>query len=391
MSNEREFAKKLSRGETIELDEEIVLDRRTGEPRQAGTVDPNGHFVLRYRRLAERSLFFFAKAVLKSDRLTKDLHLPVCDFLTKTPPYRKLVLLPRDHLKSRIVAQAMPIHILIQSPERNIYFPGREGADIRILLSNETSTNAEHFLRWIMQNFESQKMLQAFWPHRCWVNPRRDSKKWNEKEMLIPRKEIYPEASIETIGVGGAITSRHYNVLIKDDLISVEAANSVLVMQTAIDWHIASRALFDHPDTSLEFMVGTRWAVHDLYQHIEENDPSVEIYLRAAIENGRPIFPLMFSMETLERKRREFGVLYPLLYLNSAKDPALTDFDLEDLREFRVAGTDIVFDEDERDIVLSERHNAPAPKSGLPPGTILRAEDIGKLYGKGEFLRFKRG
>ncbi len=389
--NPREFAKKLSRGETIEVEEEIVLDRRTGEPRQAGTVDPSNNFVLRYRQLAERSLFFFGKAILKSDRFSKDLHRPVCDFLTTTPPYRKLVLLPRDHLKSRIVAQCMPIHILLQPKEHNIYFPGRDGADMRILLSNETATNAEHFLRWIMANFESQKMLRAFWPHRCWANSRRDSKKWNEKEMLIPRTEIYPEASIETIGVGGAITSRHYNALIKDDLISIEAANSPLVMYTAIEWHKASRALMDDPDKSLEFIVGTRWAVHDLYQHIEDNDPSVEIYRRAAVEDGKPIFPLMFSMATLERKRKEFGVLYPLLYLNSATDPELTDFDLEDLREFHISGTDIIFDEDERDVVLVEEHKAPAPQPGIPPGTPLRIEDIGKLYGKGEFLRFRYG
>src|SRR3990167_5689641 len=316
---------------------EIVVDAKTGRPRQAGAAAAEGRYITEFRERAEGSLFAFAKGVLGLTRLTKTLHREVCRLAMKMPPYRRMFLLPRDHLKTSIFSRAMPIHMLIQSKEHNIYRPGIDGASTRVLLSNETATNAEHFLRWIEGRFETNRLLRALWPHRCWENARRDARKWNEKEMTIPREDDYPEASIETIGVGGAVTSRHYDVLVKDDLISIEAANSQLVMQDAIQWHLASRALMDDPDKSLEYIVGTRWAAQDLYSFIinggtlgaseYEPDHSVEVYNRSAIEDGEPIFPEMFSLNSLYRIQRELGpALFTLLYMNSTANPELSDF-----------------------------------------------------------------
>ncbi len=374
-----------------------VVVQQNGQARQAGSAHPDGTFVAEFRRRAERSLYLFAKAVLGLTRLTPPLHKPVCDWLQGIPPYRKLLLLPRDHLKSSIVAKALPIHLLIQPAATNAYFPGRDGSATRILLSNETATNAEHFLRWIMAKFETGALLRALWPARMWDNPRKQSRKWNEKECVIPRTDDFPESSIETIGVGGAITSRHYEVLIKDDLISVEAANSEIVMTTAIEWHKASRALLDPPDTALEFTVGTRWAVHDLYDFIIETDPSVAVLKRAVVEDGVPIFPVggegvpMFGLPTIDRLQKEFGVLFPLLYMNDATDPSLTDFDLEQLREFEFVGDILRFREDERDAALAERLHAPRPSTQSHlRGLRLTPETWPMVFERGQgYLRVK--
>lgn len=360
-----------------------------GGLRQAGATPPADEFIDAFRLAATRTLFVFAHGVLGLTRLTPTLHKPICALLQRAPPYRKLLLLPRDHLKSSMVAKALPIHLLIQPQAANGYLPGRHGANTRILLANETATNAEHFLRWVMMKFEGNPLLRRLWPHAVWANARRDSKKWNEKEMLVPRTEDFPEASVETIGVGGAITSRHYDVLIKDDLISVAAANSEVEMETAIEWHRASRALMDDPDKSLEFIVGTRWAVHDLYDYIIETDPTVEVYKRAVVEDGQPIFPEMFSLDTIGRLAEEFGTLFPLLYMNDATDPALTAFDVELLREFRVEGGELVFEEDERDLLLAERHTAPPPRPDAMRGLPLNAQTWPMVLGRDEYLRLK--
>ena len=382
---------------------EIVVDAKTGRPRQAGAV-AEGRYITEFRERAEGSLFAFAKGVLGLTRLTKALHREVCRLATKVPPYRRMFLLPRDHLKTSIFSRAMPIHMLVQSKERNIYRPGIDGASTRILLSNETATNAEHFLRWIEGRFETNRLLRALWPHRCWENARRDARKWNEKEMTIPREDDYPEASIETIGVGGAVTSRHYNVHVKDDLISIAAANSQLVMQDAIQWHIASRALMDDPDKSLEYIVGTRWAAMDLYSFIVnggalgasgyEPDRSVETYIRSAIEDGESIFPEMFSLDSLYRIQRELGpALFTLLYMNSTANPELSDFDMEELRKFTMEHGNIVFDEDPRDVSITEEFSAkdkpPVPQDmrGVP----LNKNTYDMIMGRGEFLRLRYG
>jgi len=142
-------------------------------------------------------------------------------------------------------------------------------------------------------------------------------------------------------------------------LTTLEAANSEVVMQDAIDWHKASRALFDDPDKGLEFMLGTKWAIHDLYSSIEADDPTVSIVKRSVVEldkNGdmKPIFPEMFSLATIERLKKEFGVLFPLLYMNSVLDPALVDFDEADLRLYRMVDDTLIFEEDHRDAKLAE-------------------------------------
>ena len=332
---------------------EILVNKKTGRARQAGASQDEGELVELFRSKCEGSLYSFCKGILGLTRLTKNLHREVCRRAQKIPPYRKLFLLPRDHLKTSIFSRGMPIHMLIQPKERNVYRPSQEGSSTRILLSNETSTNAEHFLRWIEGRYEACELLRALWPHRVWEDPRKESKKWNEKEMTVPRIDDYPEASIETIGVGGAITSRHYDVLIKDDLVSIEAANSPLVMYDAIEWHKTSRALMDSPDTSLEFIVGTRWAALDIYQYIINEDPSVEPYVRSAFEDGEPIFPEIFNANALNQIQREMGpVMFSLLYMNSAVNPELVDFSPDDLRYYTVSGENIIVEEDERDVMI---------------------------------------
>lgn len=279
---------------------EIVVDRRTGLARQAGATMADGNFVQGLRLRAEGSLYVFAKAIIGRDYLTKSLHLPMCDWLQAVPPRRKLALWPREHCKTSIVAHCLPLHILLQPSERNIYFPGEPGENQRITLVGETETRGKDALRVIKAACENNELLRALWPHRLWDNPRQQALKWNDTEVILPRKAEYPDPHIRAIGVGGAVTGSHPSVLIKDDLVTLEAANSPVVMQTAIEWHVASRALIN-ADNALEFIIGTRWAVNDLYAYIQERDPSVETVVRSVVESGACIYPQKFSLEKIGR------------------------------------------------------------------------------------------
>lgn len=326
---------------------EFVVNQKSGEVRQAGS-DRSGVWIEKMREEMSRNLFYFAYATLNLTRLTESLHLPVCKWLVQSPPYRKLLLLPRDHLKTSLL-RALVCHMLVQEKEENIYFPGMDGSETRILYAGETATNAEHQLSWIEGQMEGNALLRTFWPHKTWGNTKKEAKRWNAKEMLLPRKTDYPEASVETIGVGGAVTGRHYNVLAKDDLIGFAARKSPVVMQEASEWHKTSRALLDDPDEGLEFLTGTHWATGDIYDEMEAGDPSIEVITRAAVEEGKPIFPEMFSLESIARLERELGELFPLLYMNTSVDPRLTDFKMEDVRGYEKQGEWMVFAEDARD------------------------------------------
>jgi hypothetical protein len=348
----------------LDFANELVVDKKTGAVRQAG-ADATGAAVVAFKQQAERSLFVFAYGVMGRTYLTPALHRGWCDSIQRVPPRRKLRLYPRHHCKTTIVSHALPIHILIQPAEHNIYFEGQPGNERRILLSGETEKLAAGNLRVVQSAFESNKILRGLWPHLCWDKARVESKKWNDLELIVPRETEFPEASITARGVGGAITGLHPDVLIKDDLISFEAANSEAVMQTAISWHIASRGLIEGNPDALEFIVGTRWAAFDLYRYIIENDTLVDVDTRSAIENGQVIYPEKFDLDTLDRLRKEFRNLYPLLYLNTAIGAGLTDFDMALVRAYRIVGDAIEFDADERDVALGARGDAATTSSSL--------------------------
>ena len=348
----------LADGE-IRIHQEFIADRR-GRLRQAGTVDPHQGFVQFWRDFCERNLLVFAYVILGRDYLTRSLHLPVCNWLMRTPPYRKLLLLPRRHAKTSIVSHALPLHILIQ-PKGGIYMPNKQGCDMRVLLAGETMPRATDNMRVMRNVLESNELFRGFWPQLCWEKPSRDADKWNEVALVLPRNIDYPDPSIRAIGVGGAIVGARHDVHIKDDLVGEAAANSEVEMANVIRWHVNSRALFDDPNKSLEFIIGTRWAVNDLYSVIMNEDPSVDYVVRSIVEDGATIYPEVFSLSDVQRLEREFGTMFPLLYMNNIGHPDLVDFNEADLRFFDLDQGVLFYEDDPRDEILEERFGQPSP------------------------------
>ena len=373
---------------------EIAIDKN-GQPRQAGADLPEGQYIIEFRERAEQNLFVFTKGILMRSYLSPTLHTEVARWAQRrevthkvtqaiNPSYRKLLLLPRNHAKTSIISHGLPCHLLIQPKDANIYLPGKAGVDTRIMLAGETERRAANNLSVIQAAFENNRLLRALWPQCCWDNPRKEAPKWNKIEMVLPRTTDYPDPTVQAIGVGGAITGARHDVHIKDDLISFEAANSMVVMETAIAWHLASRALLDN-DNSLEFIIGTRWAVHDLYDVIMNGgivdgekfdaDPTVNVVVRSIVEDGKVIYPEKFAIQHTPGKisvtslMKEHGTMFPLLYMNSAADPSLVDFDMDEVRAFTFRDGDITFDEDERDTTIMERANASHNVATAAPDT----------------------
>lgn len=360
---------------------EITIDKN-GQPRQAGADLPEGKFIVELRERAEGNLYAFTKGILGRSYLSPSLHTEVAQWAANKTFYRKLLLLPRNHAKTSIISHGLPCHLIIQPKDTNIYLPGKAGVDTRIMLAGETERRAANNLSVIQSAFETNRLLRALWPHCCWDNPRKQADKWNKIEMIVPRNTDYPDPTIQAIGVGGAITGARHDVHIKDDLVSFEAANSVVVMETAISWHTASRALLDN-DYSLEFIIGTRWAVHDLYEHIMhggimdgerfDKDHTVDVVVRSIVENGRVIYPEKFALQNTPGKisvtalMKEHGTMFPLLYMNSTADPSLVDFDMDEVRGFTFRDGELVFDEDERDGAIKERADGPARVEDAQP------------------------
>lgn len=361
----------------------------TPKVRQAGADLGDTVWINNFRLRAERHLYVFVKSILGRLYLTQKLHLPLCKFLQdRTLGTRKMALIPRECGKTSIVSHGLPLHIVIQPIENNLYFPGEHGYDQRIVIASKAARLACDSLRVIQTHAESNPLLKQLWPERFWKDrkeARALSKAWSNNELILPRdpNKEWPDPTMRAVGVGAAITGSHPSVLIKDDLINEEDHASPIVMQTAIRWHTVSRALINRPGT-LEFIIGTRWHIHDLYQHILSNEPSVRHMIRSLIESDDEgefcIYPEFvvtypdgsvmrhgFSDEKIAQLRQEFGpMMFSLQYMNDARDPSLVDFREQDLRTYTFEDGMIVTPDDERDIVWADTKKKAAEQKRHP-------------------------
>lgn len=289
------------------------------------------------RNQALSSTYFMAKAVLGFKDLVPGFHGEMCRFI-ESPATRKLGLAPRDHLKTSVWTIADTVRRIAADP------------NIRILLGNETATNASHFLRRIEAVFERNEVFRWLFPEL--IPDFSKTKKWSETEMLVPRSEDYPESTVEAIGVGGAVVSRHYNLIKLDDLVGKEASESDEVMRKTIDWYLYCESLLVRPTDEIH-TYGTRWSYHDLYRWIETHEPDCEMFHRSAIDaEGNTLWPERFDSSTLEKIRTKIGSFkFSCQYLNKPFDPEAASFHDSWLRYWAWAGRG---EEGDADVLLPE-------------------------------------
>lgn len=266
-----------------------------------------------------RDLFFFDKAVLGFKDMTEDCHGPLCAFADLNPKQIKLFLMPRDHLKTTVLTVGATMQRVVRDQES------------RSLIANESATNSERMLRGIRQQVESNKVFRALYSE---VIPKDTRKvRWNDSELDFVRQGYYPEPTIDAIGMTGAATSRHYTHITYDDPISEEAVKSEKVMQDTINRMSGALSLLVNPTVDSIWLVGTRWALHDVYSvWLKLFGEDMARIIRAAIEDGQPIWPERFPETVLAQKRALMGEYkFSCLMMNSPRNAEIQDLNVEDL------------------------------------------------------------
>lgn len=288
--------------------------------------------------MGRTNLMFLAKAVLGYRDMTDSCHGPFVEFLSENPAQFLLGLMPRDHFKTSAGTIAGNTQKII----RNV--------NERILIVNETGTNAQRMLGTIKEHAESNRIFRALYSD---IIPK-DFKKttWNNTEIKFNRQWIGPEPTVDAIGMTGAATSRHYTHISYDDPISEEAIASEKVMQDAINRMSAMTALLVKPEYNTVWLIGTRWALWDVYAWFVKNfRERLAILARSVTEDGKIIFPELITPEMLAIKRRVMGdYKFSCLMMNNPRNESVQDLNVKDLRYFR-------FTEDDQKVVLLDQDN----------------------------------
>lgn len=278
------------------------------------------------RALARTNLYFLAKGVLGFKDMTPDFHGMRCTQIDslKMPYGRQMDLWPRGHMKTHIITMAKSIQEYLVNN------------DVRILLASSSIDGAQKNLRKIKQLLETNTLLHWLFPE-CIPDIRGD--KWAEREATLPRKANHAEPTFKCIGVGGHITGWHFDVIRKDDLIDEKTERSPEAMEKIIDWHVLMKSLLESPSTGIDHIIGTRWAMFDLYQYIIDKEREYTVncfgaWPKEGDHKGKPYWPERFKVEDLLLMREKDPYIFACQQMNDPRDEAAVDFDSRWLRYY---------------------------------------------------------
>lgn len=301
------------------------------------------------RQRARLDRYFLARGVLGYRDVNPYTHGPMCRFIEDRSKNRRMGLAPRGHLKSTLWTVTDSIGLSLEQPD-----------ETRILIINEIEDNSVGFLAEIKAHWESGELLRALFPELVPERTSGPGSKWSGSKACINRKTSYKEWTYNAIGLGGAVTSRHFTNIKPDDLIGLEARESPAEMKRAITYAKSLEPLLVDMDRDFIDFIGTRWSLVDLYrsmldaygddmlyfsrEDIEQVPDLPEAILRDAgfkfedkqeiVGTLQPIFPKKFSLHRLHRLSVIEPELYYAQYKNSPIAAGIRDFDAEKLNWF---------------------------------------------------------
>lgn len=232
---------------------------------------------------------------------------------------RKLVMLPRGHLKSSIVTKGWTIQQALRNP------------DIRILIANAVWDNSRKFLRSIQGYLATgNTMSQLFGVF--------ESPHWNQDECTIRfRKSILDAPTWTTTGLERELTSQHFDLIILDDLVGKENMGTPLLREKVKDYYGMLYALLEPHGTIVA--MGTRYHQDDLYSSILEDGKFTQ-FIRSAytdVSHTKVLFPQKFTLEMLDEMRKDVkmgSTMFSAQMLNDPIDPENADFKKEQIHYY---------------------------------------------------------
>ena len=207
------------------------------------------------REAAERSLVTFIKLVAPQ-RVLGNCHEDVCKWWTRQEAKtHQLLLFPRDHGKSAMVAYRVAWE-LTKNPT------------LRVLYISATSNLAQKQLSFIKNIFESD-IHQKYWPEHLHKDESK-REKWTTSEIALDhpdrKKEAIRDPSIFTGGLTTSLTGMHCDIAVLDDIVVYENAytgegrNKVKSQYSLLSSIEGAEAR--------EWVVGTRYHPVDLYNDL---------------------------------------------------------------------------------------------------------------------------
>ncbi len=207
------------------------------------------------REAAEADLETFIRLVSPKQVLGQ-VHIDLCNWWTRLDrKSHQLVLLPRDHGKSRLIAFRVAWHIT--------KYP-----DCRILYISATSNLAEKQLKFI-KDILTSPIYARYWPDM--IHPEEGKReKWTNSEISVDhpkrKEEGVRDPTVFTGGLTTSLTGLHCDVAVYDDVVVYENAYTD-EGRRKVESQYSLLASIEGAD-SQEWVCGTRYHPKDLYSKL---------------------------------------------------------------------------------------------------------------------------
>lgn len=216
-------------------------------------------------------------------------------------------LAPRGHGKSTIGDVDFCITKVLRNP------------DIRIMIGSKTQTQASAFLKEIRTHFEQNVNLIRIFGD--WKKSRDNV--WNDKEFTVNRRTVIKkEATVSALGASGAVVSKHFDIIIGDDLVGFENARTEAQRKVLKEWFYSSLYPTLEPDGEIHIL-GTRYSPMDLYEDlIKSKNYKINVQQAITVKDGQEysLWESKFSLEKLRSIREEAGlIIFNMQYQNNTE------------------------------------------------------------------------
>lgn len=239
------------------------------------------------RKLAEDSLLAFIKLVAPQRVLGACHEELIAWWEREDAGNHQLVLMPRDHMKSALMAYRVA-HRITKDPS------------IRVIYMSSTINLAMKQLSFIKEILAS-KIYRRYWPEMVAENEH-DRKKWTETEFSVDHpiraREGIRDPTCLAAGLSKSLTGLHCDIGVLDDVVVQENAYT----EEGREKVKTQYSLFASIEgaEALEWVVGTRYHPDDLYASMQEMEQEI-VDKEGVIISRKPVY------EVWERKVEDRG------------------------------------------------------------------------------------
>ncbi len=285
---------------------------------------------------------------------------------------RRMMLVPRGHLKSTLCSIAYVLWRVYRNP------------DIRICVGTATRDLSLQFVRAIKQYLESDYLQDKVWNARPHIpgrlipildkagNSRRNQrwdlgdwteaqdKKviWRQDALQVNRSVIAKEPTVLATSQGSNITGMHFDLIVLDDIVNDDNTSTPQKIDKTLLWTQDLESVVDPPrklhhgivgnDKLSEIVgdemvvLGTRYALTDYYAYIKQNQSQLgyHIFERNIYVNGKDdsdgyIWAEKFTKNHVENIRQRQGrIRFSSQYLNEVVSSEEVIFDWDNLQYY---------------------------------------------------------